>query len=236
MDSKIAKQIITENITAYDQIGHHFSATRQYNWPSIKKVLDQYLHPACSVLDLGCGNGRLISILPDHISYLGVDASHTLIDEARIYATQHQKPHQKISWQIENLTNFDKTKQQFDYIIAIASLHHIPSQHLRQVVCQNIFSFLKPQGIFICTNWQLDQPKYQKYCNFQQINHPQLDQNDCLIPWKNQQGDIIANRYYHSFTITEIDQLLSITRFKILENYTDKFNIITISQKNNQSL
>lgn len=234
MKQKIATQIITDTTKAYDSISEHFSSTRQYNWTEIKIITDKYVKPNSSILDLGCGNGRLLSILPDQIEYLGIDISKYLIKEAKKYSRTHRKAKQKISFQVNSLMDF-KTEKKYDYIFAIASIHHIPSKSFRKKVLQNIFSFLKPGGLFICTNWQLNQTKYQPYCNFTEKILPGLDQNDCLIPWKNSNGQILAQRYYHSFTEQEISQLLISTGFDVLKNYTEKFNIITISQKQSQT-
>ncbi|MFZ5392551.1 MAG: class I SAM-dependent methyltransferase [Patescibacteria group bacterium] len=227
---KIATQIITDTTKAYDSISEHFSSTRQYNWTEIKIITDKYVKSDSSILDLGCGNGRLLSILPDQIEYTGVDISKYLIKEAKKYSRTHRKAKQKISFQVDSLMDF-KTEKKYDYIFAIASLHHIPSESFRKKVLQNIFSFLKPGGLFICTNWQLDQTKYQSCCNFSKKILPDLDQNDCLIPWKNSNKEILAQRYYHSFTEEEIGKTLSSTGFKILKNYTERHNIITISKK-----
>mgnify|MGYP001607330505 CR=1 FL=1 len=41
------------------------------------------LTPNSSLLDLGCGNGALARAIPKNIKYLGIDASQTLINDAK---------------------------------------------------------------------------------------------------------------------------------------------------------
>jgi SAM-dependent methyltransferase len=49
----------------------------------LRAVLRLPLEPGNSVLELGCGTGRLADLLPDGVAYEGVDWSAAVIDEAR---------------------------------------------------------------------------------------------------------------------------------------------------------
>ena len=66
----------------YDQIGLNFSATRQKLSPEVISLLPK-LPKNASVLDLGCGNGVLLSALPKTINYTGVDFSAVLIKDIK---------------------------------------------------------------------------------------------------------------------------------------------------------
>lgn len=236
MKSKIAKQIITDTAKAYEQISGHFSATRQYNWQEIKKITDKYVKPRHSILDLGCGNGRLLSILPDQINYLGLDFSVSLIKEAKKYALKHKKNNQKVTFRVSSLLNLDSLKDKYDCIFAIASLHHVPSDQYRNQVVKGISQLLKPEGIFIMTNWNLFQPKYIKYINQNSSLDPNLDPNDSLIPWHNQEKKLITNRFYHAFDQNEIKQLLQVNGFRVIKNYIKDNNLISISKKGGEKI
>lgn len=50
-----------------------------------REILARVVHPGWSVLDAGCGYGRLLDLMPDtwHGYYLGVDSSPAFIDLAR---------------------------------------------------------------------------------------------------------------------------------------------------------
>lgn len=202
----------------YNLIADKFASTRQHNWDDINSLIQIYVKTGDKILDLGCGNGRLISILPENISYNGIDISTELIKKART-----RYPHN--NFQIGNLLSLPYADQTFDTIIAIASLNHIPSDQLRQQAINEIHRVLKNNGIFITSNWNLDQDKYKKYFNLD----PQLDANDAMIPWKDNLGKTIANRYYHLFTLEEIEQLLS--RFELQDNLITDRNFITVAKK-----
>ena len=69
-------------MTDYDIIASHFSHTRKYVWEDIKPFLD-IIEPKSRVLDLGCGNGRILQELKTkQIDYLGIDQSKKLLKMA----------------------------------------------------------------------------------------------------------------------------------------------------------
>jgi len=141
----------------YDFIGKEFSASRQYIWPDIKPFLTK-VKSGSSVLDVGCGNGRLLMGLPKNIRYTGLDISKQLLKEA-------QKAHPKnkfIETDITKQTTWD-TLPLFDYIFCIAVLHHLPTEKDHLFVLEQIKKHLKPNGKILITVWNLWQPKYFKY-------------------------------------------------------------------------
>ena len=68
----------------YTEYGHDFSATRGRLQTGVLRVIES-LRGDESILDLGCGNGELARTLSrrgHHGSYLGLDFSLPLLDEA----------------------------------------------------------------------------------------------------------------------------------------------------------
>jgi len=52
----------------------------------------EYIEPGQKVLDLGCGNGRLLNALKDKkIDYIGVDNSEKLLLEAQTLYPEYQQ-------------------------------------------------------------------------------------------------------------------------------------------------
>ena len=69
----------------YDDIAKEFSATRAYPWKELQ-VFIPYIKDNFKILDLGCGNGRLVKSLEQadkKLNYLGVDFSTQLIEQAK---------------------------------------------------------------------------------------------------------------------------------------------------------
>lgn len=152
------EDIISSVKDTYNNIGKEFSATRQYIWPDLKPFL-QNVKPGISVLDVGCGNGRLLLGLPKDIKYTGIDISKELLIEA-------EKAHPEHKFYETDITKDSIWKHlpQYDYIFCIAVIHHIPTENDHLFVLEQIKKHLKPGGKVLITAWNLWQPnKYRKY-------------------------------------------------------------------------
>lgn len=141
----------------YNEIGQEFSASRQYIWPDLKPFLSK-VKPHSSVLDVGCGNGRLLLGLPQDIKYTGIDISKELLKEA-------EKDHPNHKFLETDITKDTIWKHlpQYDYIFCVAVLHHLPSEKDQLFVLDQIKKHLKPKGKVLITVWNLWQPKYLKH-------------------------------------------------------------------------
>ena len=145
----------------YDEIGSHFSRTRQKtygsnssNWP----VTDTYLKKLVSgqlVLDVGCGNGKLVSGLPEGVEYFGTDFSMTLIEEAK-------KLYPKYEFRYGNVVvpSHWEGLSTYDAIFCVAVLHHIPHKKQQLYILREARKHLKKDGFLYLTVWNLWQEKY----------------------------------------------------------------------------
>jgi len=141
----------------YNEIGVNFSASRGYIWPDLKPYLSGVKENA-SVLDVGCGNGRLLLGFPEIIKYTGIDFSTTLLEKA-----VENHPHAHF---IEtDITRPDVWKHlpQFDHIFCIAVIHHLPTRKDQLFVLRQIKQHLKPKGKCLITAWNLWQPKLLRH-------------------------------------------------------------------------
>ncbi len=231
MKKETALKIIKANKILYNEIARNFSETRYNVWPEFE-YFKGYLHDGQAIMDLGCGNGRLLELLKDYkVDYLGVDFSENLIREAQAkWPGKHFK-----SADILELNNL---KEKFDLVFCVATLHHIPSDKLRQQVLTNIKSVLKPDGKLLMTNWNLWQTKYLKYIikhTLLKLTDPdkeengvlndELDFQDVYIPWQKK-----YQRYIHAFTERNIAGLLKKSGFEIIKNVSNSRNIITVAK------
>ncbi|HCQ31595.1 TPA: hypothetical protein DIU27_04410 [Candidatus Collierbacteria bacterium] len=141
----------------YNQIGANFSASRGYIWPDLRPFLAEVKENA-SVLDVGCGNGRLLLGLPKKVTYTGIDFSTVLLEKAvEIHPNAHF---------IEtDITKPDVWKDLplFDYIFCIAVIHHLNNRHDQLFVLKEIKKHLNPGGKCLITAWNLWQPKLLKH-------------------------------------------------------------------------
>jgi SAM-dependent methyltransferase len=201
MNPRDAQNLIQKTKDDYNRIAPQFDSTRKYNWRDIATVIDNLgIKKGSKVLDLGCGGGRLYEILEKYkIDYTGVDISEKLIKTAG-------SKYPKAKFFVGDITGFE-TKDKFDYVFSIAALHHIPSKKLRDRSIKNIKDALNSDGTAIISVWYFwNQSKYVKEIakQFLKITNLRLPWGDLYIPWKNQRGEVLAQRYHHAWTAREL--------------------------------
>lgn len=92
------------------------------------------------ILDLGCGEGYLISLLPDKISVVGVDISPVALNRAK----ETFKNKKNISFELGNAYKLNCPEKYFDRIICSEVLEHVPDP---RKVMEEIHRLLKNDGL-----------------------------------------------------------------------------------------
>ena len=207
------------NITnIYDSFSETFSESRKnLKWPEIdyfvslikKKNLKQV-----RILDVGCGNGRLLNYLKDlKIDYVWVDSSSWMINEAK-------KLFPWYNFQVLDMLEIDKIWNfEFDFIFFLASFHHLQNENSRLKVLQKTKKVLAKDGIIAMTNWNLMWDKLsQKY----------KDSYNGNGNFEIKIGEF--KRYYHWFELEELAELFSKSGLQIIENRVFEWenNIISV--------
>lgn len=235
MLKKTEKELLNIVKNNYEEIAEHFSETRKKEiWPELKKIASE-VKEGQNILDLGCGNGRLINAFGKEINYYGIDQSKALIKLA-----QERYPNysfiagdalalNKINLKKENFP------QKFDYIFSIAVLQHIPGKQKRIELIKSLKNNLNPGGKIVFSNWNMwEIPKYKKliYKTFllKLIGKNSLDFGDVVFDWKDNTGKITSRRYYHAFTKRELKKLFRKAGFKVEKKYKDKYNFYIIAK------
>ena len=169
MDKKTQEKLLEIVKKNYEEIAEDFSETRKkYLWPELIKLTGQ-VKDGDKILDVGCGNGRLIEAFKNkHINYIGIDNSYKLIKLAKEkYGPQNfqfspASPSEagraifNFQFLVCDLLELDKLPlQKFDYIFCVAVLHHIPGEDLRLKVLKNLKEKLADNGKIILTVWNL---------------------------------------------------------------------------------
>lgn len=185
----------------YNSIGSEFSASRNYIWPDLKPFLVN-IKSGSSILDVGCGNGRLLLGLPKTVTYTGLDISSQLLKEAKAAHPDHIF----IESDITKGESWDSLPQ-FDYIFCIAVIHHLPTEKDQLFVLNQIKKHLKPNGKVLITAWNLWQPKYLKY-HFD-LKTKLQDPHFVYIPFQGKP------RFCFAVTVPYLKQLLKKANFKL---------------------
>lgn len=207
----------------YDEIAADFSQTREKKpWPAVVELASGVASNA-SILEVGCGNGRLVDSLPQNTSYFGTDSSAELIKIA-----QSKYPDKKFAV-IDMLDLSSIPDHSFDYVFCIAAIHHLPGQSLQIQALEEMKKKLKPNGQIILTAWNLWQnKKFRKpliksaISTIFKLNN--LEIGDLVFDWKSQDGQAISQRYYHAFTSRELKKLVTKANLKIIKQYQDNYN------------
>ena len=217
MDEKTAKKIMMDVTKTYNEISKEFSNTRSFAGKEFK-VFREYLRPGQTIMDLGCGNGRLLQFLEKEASswhlktfyYHGVDASKNLLAEAR-----KKYPHR--TFQNGEMTKIPDKENSIDLLFCIRAFHHQPNRKTRLKALKEMKRVLKSNGTIILTVWNLWQKKYRwqltKAILRSIVTLGRYAPNDTFIPW----GKEKKPRYYHAFTIQELKKLAQESGLDILE-------------------
>jgi tRNA (uracil-5-)-methyltransferase TRM9 len=206
-----SQNVVKQTKDVYNRIASHFSNTRKHSWTELEDLV-KYTKDGDKVLDLGCGNGRLYQLFQDlSIDYTGLDLSEELIKIA-------QKNIPTGKFVVGEMTSLPFADQEFDMIYCIAAFHHLPDEESRLKALGEIKRVLKTGGRAIMTNWNLDSEWGREKVKSGKWKLGD-NENDFIIPWKNQQGEVMGERYYHGFEKEELRKLFEKTGFIVEDQY-----------------
>ncbi len=232
MDPETQAKLLALNRAFYTAVADPFDATRQATAPGMATLVAQ-LPPETSarpqtVADIGCGNGRLASVLAARgvpVIYVGVDANPALLAHARNRTaglpnlTAHfvQTDLAQPGWE-EALPR--PHAQGFDVVACLATLQHLPGYALRLATVAALARLLRPGGCLALSFWQfLDSPQLAaKQLDWATcaIDPTAVEPGDALLPWH--QGTY-AVRYVHQVDAAELTRLAAHSGLEIITTY-----------------
>ena len=206
MDKEYAQYLIGETRKNYNSIAEEFGRTRRFAWNELFP-LARYANSGDRILDLGCGNGRLLQIFNDiNVDYVGIDNSEKLIEMAK-------KEYPDRKFQVADALKLPFPDNYFDKVYSVAVFHHIPSVELRSQFLKEAKRVLKPNGFLILTVWNLWQwiwwKANVKYLALKILGLSNLDFRDVFVPWGKS-----CQRYIHGFTKKELTISIEKAGFK----------------------
>jgi 2-polyprenyl-3-methyl-5-hydroxy-6-metoxy-1,4-benzoquinol methylase len=208
-------QIVQQVKDHYNTISAHFSQTRTKPlWAEILPFVKS-VKSGSRVLDVGCGNGRLLTELSSKkIDYLGIDISKGLIELAK-----QRFPSRRFL--IRDITEEESWARigKFDTVFCLAALHHIPDRERQYLVLKQIFEHTKPGGKLVISVWNLWQTRYWKMHLEQILKKKSYNNFSYLwIPYKISDGKKVTkqvNRFCKAFLPGELLNLVKQAGFKI---------------------
>ncbi|KAJ5126209.1 Methyltransferase type 11 [Penicillium atrosanguineum] len=202
----------------YQQIAEHFSSTRYKPWPIVERFLKE-LQPGSVGLDVGCGNGKYLTVNKD-VFIVASDRSENL---ARI-ALQHQ-PHSTV---VADIMDLPHRNAFFDFAISIAVVHHISTPARRVQAIAEILRTIRcgseteSGGKILIYAWALEQKNSRR-------GWDKGDPQDIMVPWirKAKSTDDepqTFNRYYHLYEEGELERDIDQAGGHVLESGYEKDN------------
>lgn len=219
MHTKTATRVRTQVKEVYDIISSEFDHSRQRVWSDLD-FFREYLPEKARVLDVGCGNGRLLKFFKDNeiVSYLGIDNSKELLACAK---KQHRG--KKILFKEGDAIDLNAKQGNYDAVFSIAVLHHIPSRELQLKALAGISTALAPGGLLYISVWNLwrfkSLPYFGKAFLKWIFSRGDFSWKDLMIPWGKK---LPKMRFAHAFSLKELLYLLQDAGFEILAEQTTK--------------
>ena len=203
MDRNKPQSITEKTIADYNLIGEDFSSTRRFLAKDIHRY-KKLVEDGDVILDFGCGNGILSELFTDlSISYLGVDNSKKMIEIAK-------KKHPNLRFELTTNIPIEYPDKSFDLVFSLSVLHHIFSYELRREYLSEFIRLLKDDGTIILTMWEPKDATIEK--------SEALGDGDYLVPYKNKDGEVMAERFIHIFNQNEVEKLAQDCGLTIIEN------------------
>lgn len=216
MDKFTANNLLTKTKEDYNLIGYDFSSKRSHLTPDIL-YFKKNISPGDKILDLGCGNGRLIDLFQDtQVDYVGADTSQTMIKTA-----QAKYPHSRFV--LYDGFDLPFADESFDKVFCLSVLHHVPSVPYRLKFLQEANRVLKKEGRLILTVWNLRDRKKARFLIIKNnllklFGVNKLDYNDIFLPFNISKDKNLTNRYLHCFRPKELNSIVNNAGFTISQS------------------
>lgn len=224
MNSVTVRRLNLINAEFYNEQAGDFGRTRSRPWPGWRRVVESLEAPESrplSVLDVGCGNARLVLALAERFErfdYVGIDSSEPLLEQARARIESLEGVNGRLTAidLVDELPSERLADRRFDLVAAFGLFHHLPGFSLRRRLLIDLAALLRPSGLIAAGFWQFGAHERfrRRFVDWQSFNEgasdpvdlDQLEPGDHLLAWGERGGAI---RYCHWADPAEVERLLA---------------------------
>ena len=247
------------NNDAYNYIAEDYDLKRKKPWRALEVFIKDFVKNngnfKGTVLDLGCGNARNFPLFKERNNrIIGIDKTLQFLKIAK-NLLKNGALFDKRSNNSVQLINCDflylpLRKNSINFLISIASYHHVHTKIERYNLITTINDILKPKGFILVSVWRKYQkgykghflkdilkrklfPSYKK----QQTNLGLPEFGDIYISWTLSKENKTYKRFYHFFSKFEIKHILSIFKIIVLRKFggpNKKDNFFILAQKKSE--
>ena len=176
------------------------------------------------VLEVGCGDGKVGRALAraGAAAYLGLELSPAMLDRARRYTLAEEQA-AVIQFLPADLLESDwidvLPAEPFDWALAFAVFHHIPSKALRSRVLREIAGHVRAGGRVAISNWQFSRsPRLMsRVADWAQagLRGEEVEAGDTLLTWE--RGGRNGLRYVHLLDEAEAREMAEDGGLRVVE-------------------
>lgn len=223
MNTATAEALLAINRAFYARFARQFALSRSLDQPGLLRLLG-YLPARGRLLDVGCGHGRLASLLNRQEwpgTYVGVDSSAELLTIARREAVELAMPAVFVEADVTAAGWQERLPAgPFEAIVALAILHHVPSWQRRRDLLAQLADLLADDGVLALSTWQFhNEDRLRRKIvpwNSVGLAPEQVEPGDALIDW--QRGGV-GVRYCHLLDEAEVVELAQAAGLHVCEQY-----------------
>lgn len=151
MDTAVEQKLLSLNREFYDSLADPFAETRATYQPGFARLVPHFPQLADDWLDVGCGEGRFGRFLHGRLAisrYVGVDFTAALLKKASTVV-----PGDFLERDMSR-PGFLAGLGDFDGIVCLAAMQHIPGQKNRIALLREMKEHLRLHGRILVSNWQ----------------------------------------------------------------------------------
>ena len=244
------------NDDAYNYIAEDYHLKRKKPWRALEVFIKDRIKTNSNfkgiVLDLGCGNARNFPLFKEQNNrIIGIDKTLQFLKIAKNFLKDDALFDKGINHFVQ-LINCDflhlpLRENSINFLVSIASFHHIKTQIDRHNLITAINDILKPMGFILLSVWRKYQKNYKGHFlkdrlkrklvpsyKQEQINLGLPDFGDMYISWTLSKENKTYMRFYHFFSKLEIKRILSKFKIIVLRKFggpNKKDNFFILAQK-----
>lgn len=215
MDLETQRRLNQINRDFYRVTAADFDATRQSAWPGWERMLDAIDLPLESVLDIGCGNGRLARFLAgrqaEGFTYIGVDSNAELLACAR-----RQDRRVKLELIEQDVIMGALPRRKAQVVALFGLLHHVPGAARRRELVRAAASRVMPGGWLVFAAWRFYERERFRGRILPWPDNMAAERHDYLLDWRRGKR---ALRYCHFIDDAEHAELIAAAGLPVIDDF-----------------